>query len=104
MLFSCLSPDIPTSSSGTKTGKADKNKERATQRESFRKHRNFRGCGGYRNFQNRVYPIAFEGALDKLKGHIFQLHSKSHVSDQFDRTLEAMDSYVGTNYKFCIDI
>ena len=39
-----------------------------------------------------------------MKDHVFQLHSESHVLDQFDRTIETMDSYIGTNYKHCIDI
>ena len=60
-----------------------------------------------RNHQNaRWTPTAptFKGSVKELNGHVFQCYGETSNKNQFNRTVEELDGYIGINLKHSEDI
>jgi len=40
----------------------------------------------------------FKGTVKEMNGHVFQCHGETKIQNQFTRTLEELDSYVGLQF------
>ena len=59
------------------------------------------GINRRRDGANRrpVTPSAFKGSIKEMNGHVFQCHGESNEKNQFARTVEELNNYVGLNFK-----
>lgn len=82
----------PTAATGT-PGRGLKNNNRG---------RNRGGRGGTSNDSSngvKINGTSFKGAFKEMNGHVFQLFGESVHKNQFSRTMEELEGYVGVNFK-----
>jgi hypothetical protein len=54
-----------------------------------------------RNDQRSAPEVSkFKGTVKEMNGHVFQCHGETKVQNQYTRTLEELDSYVGLQFKY----
>ena len=40
----------------------------------------------------------FKGSVSDMKGNVFQCHGEANVANQFNQTMEALETYVSANF------
>jgi hypothetical protein len=58
-----------------------------------------RGNGSGRQAQNQSYKVAnlFKGGIAEMNGHTFQCYGETTERNQYNRTLEELEVYVGAH-------
>ena len=56
------------------------------------------------NARRRPTAPAFKGSVKEMNGHVFQCYGETSNKNQFNRTVEELDGYIGINLKHSEDI
>jgi len=62
-------------------------------------NRKWKGKGGHNNNRNPRILNTFKGTVKEMNGHVFQCYGEATEKNQFARTMEELNSYVGLNFK-----
>ena len=71
------------------------------RRTRNQRQRDRRAAASRRNDQRSAPEVSkFKGTVKEMNGHVFQCHGETKVQNQYTRTLEELDSYVGLHFKY----
>ena len=91
--------DADKKSRGPRGGKYRYNGNNSKQRKRHNKYE-----GTKSKFQKRDKRNVFQGTVEEMKGHVFQLRSEAKSILQFKRSQEQLVRYANKKFKRCDDI